>query len=76
MSFKVGAVIFLALSGCVTARSSCQTDASDMGFVECDSPIVSACGVTLLNCEDGVSYYCVPEAICENKKDVLGGWKD
>lgn len=70
MNFKVVAVVFGLLTvGCVSVkdRMSCENTLSDMGFVECDSPKVSACGVTLLNCEDGASYFCVNEVVCENK---------
>lgn len=70
MSFKVAAVAVGLLSiGCtsVRGRMSCETNLSDMGFVECEAPRVSACGVTLLNCEDGASYFCVNEVVCENK---------
>ena len=70
MNFKVVAVAAGLLTvGCasVGGRMTCETTLSDMGFVECDSPVVSACGVTLLNCEDGASYFCVNDVVCENK---------
>lgn len=73
------AVLILAVvaSGCVSlprkkaGRAVCQTSMSDMGPIECDTPVLSGCGVSLFNCLDGATYLCMDEVVCDSEKSEV-----